>query len=161
MQLTQQLKSLRGQNEHALHINCDVSMWLDLRAYHKQPDLRTAFGFVIVTPELHDEFNAFREKLTTPTFPLVALLDFWNKHVRPYPDPPITVHGKQYLSLHVAEVDNLCQWVYNTRKACQDGRRIEECTESQHVSNTCMWKHTSYAGWYATTSVKMSGGADN
>ena len=40
-------------------------------------------GFVAITPELHDEFDAFKEKLTTPTFPCVAPLDFWNRNVRP------------------------------------------------------------------------------
>ena len=138
MQLAQQLQSLRSHNEYALHINCDVSLWLDSRAYHKKPPLHTAFGFVVVTPELHDEFDAFKEKLTTPTFPRVALLDFWNRNVRPTPATPITMNGKQYFSLQATEVDNLCQWVYNTRKACQDGMKIEECKRSQHVSIACM-----------------------
>ena len=104
-------------NEYGLCINADVALWLDARAYNNQPPLRQSNGFVLVTPELHSEFDSFREKVTTTeesTFPLVALLDFWNRR-RAVPSSVVTMFGKQYLKLHLSEVDDLCQWVYDAR----------------------------------------------
>ena len=48
--------------------------------------------------------------------PLVALLDYWNQR-RLVPSPMIKKYGKPYLNLHSYEVDELCQWVYNTRES--------------------------------------------
>ena len=66
---------------------------------------------------LHSEFDSFREKATTieeSIFPLVALLNFWNRS-RAVPSSVVTMFGKQYLKLHPSEIDDLCQWVYDTR----------------------------------------------
>ena len=104
-------------DEYGLCINADVALWLDARAYSNQPSLRQFSGFVLVTTKLHSEFDSFKEKVTTieeSIFPLVALLDFWNRR-RAVPSSVVTMFGKQYLKLHPSEVDDLCQWVYDAR----------------------------------------------
>ena len=104
-------------DEYGLNVNADVALWLDARAYSNQPSLRQFYGFVFVTPELHSDFDSFRVKFTTceeSMFPLVALLDFWNRR-RAVPSSVITMFRKPYLKLHPSEVDDLCQWVYDAR----------------------------------------------
>ena len=137
MQLSSCLKS-RAHDEYAHYINSDMALWLDSRAYNDQPPLRKACNFVFITPDLQSEFDAFRDKIPrTPEcslFPLVALLDFWNKNVRPSAGTTTAMYGKQYLCLNASEVDNLCQWVYDTREACQMGRKIGDC-QDLHLSD--------------------------
>ena len=73
---------------------------------------------VFVTPELHKDFDSFRELETSPHksfLPVVALLEYWNRR-RPVPSPTITKYGKSYLHLHNHEIDELCQWIYDTRE---------------------------------------------
>ena len=121
-----------------LSIDADVSLWMDSMAYNNQPPLRRFCDFVLVTPELHKDFDSFREMDTSPgrsTFPLVALLECWNNR-RPVPSPTITKYGKPYLTLDSSGVDELCQWVYDTRE------RVGQTTRwslSTSVSST--WDH--------------------
>ena len=122
----------RSPNEYAYYIDSCVALWLDSRAYNKQPPLRKACNFVFITPELQSEFDTFREKVTTPAyslFPLVAVLEFWKRNVRPSAGTITVMHDKQYMHLHVSDVDNLCQWVYDTREACRKGRKIGDCQD--------------------------------
>ena len=91
-------------------------------AYNKQPPLRKYCDFVFVTPELHNDFDSFRETETSPYksfLPVVALLEYWNIR-RPVPSPMITKYGKSYLHLHNHEIDELCQWIYDTRETGLD-----------------------------------------
>ena len=91
-------------------------------AYNKQPPLRKYCDFVFVTPELHNDFDSFRERETSPYksfLPVVALLEYWNIR-RPVPSPMITKYGKSYLHLHNHEIDELCQWIYDTRETGLD-----------------------------------------
>ena len=91
-------------------------------AYNKEPPLRTIFDFVLVTPELHKDFDTFREAETSlgKTFiPLVALVEYWNRK-RPLPSPTIAKYGKSYLHLDSYEIDELCQWIYNMRETGLD-----------------------------------------
>ena len=50
---------LSGPTEYGLHVNAHVSLWLKSRSYDKKPSLVQALGFVIVTEEIHKEFDAF------------------------------------------------------------------------------------------------------
>ena len=50
------------QSQH--QCRCDVALWMDSRAYYKQPALRQIHDFAFITPELHNEFDAFCAKHT-------------------------------------------------------------------------------------------------
>ena len=136
-QLTSCVKSC-AHDEYAHYINSDIAQWLDSRTYNNQLPLNKACNFVFIIPELQSEFHAFRDKIPcTPDcslFPLLALLDFWNKNVRPSAGTTTAMYEKQYRKLNVSEVDTLCQWVYDTREACQMGRKIGDC-QDLHLSD--------------------------
>lgn len=138
IQLSSHFKS---PDEYAHYIDARVALWLDSRAYNNQPPLRKAFNFVLITPKLQREFDAFREKTDTPEcsfFSLVGLLDYWNRHVRPAAGTTTDLYGKEYLILHMSEVDNLCQWVFDTRKACQMGKKVWDCPDLQLSDNIAL-----------------------
>ena len=50
---------LHDPTEYGLHINTHVSLWLHSLSYDNMPLLVQAFGFVIVTEEIHEEFDVF------------------------------------------------------------------------------------------------------
>ena len=95
-----------------------MALWLEFRAYDDKPPLQQFFDFVFVTPELHNEFDAFKAAEIKPNrsfLPLVALLEYWNVR-RPIPSPTVIKYDKHYLSLESSEVDELCQWVCDMRE---------------------------------------------
>ena len=97
--------------EYGLNINADVALWMDSRAYNKQPPLRQVHGFVIVTPELHEEFDSFRAKETSKYNSIlreIRLLKCWNLR-RPVPTPTIAMYGKAYLMLFPSDCDSCRQ----------------------------------------------------
>ena len=115
MQLTPYRQS---PDEYGINVDADVALWMDSRAYKSLPQLHQFSGFVFITPELHTEFESFRNKETCrfhSTFPLVELLHYWNSR-RPVPSPTVHMYGKSYLNLHTSEVDDLCKWVYDQRE---------------------------------------------
>ena len=88
-----------------------VALWLDSCAYKKLPCLREVCGFVIVTETLQKEFDDFKSSLPHVEFSrleISPLLQYWNNCVRPSSGTPITMLDKQYLELHLSEVDKLC-----------------------------------------------------
>ena len=112
----------KSPDEYGLNIDADVALWLDSRAYNYYPPLRQFCDFVFVTSVLHQEFDVFKQKETTPghsTLPLAPLLDYWNK-LRSSPLPVIRMFGKLYLKLNSSDTDELYQWIYNTREKLQD-----------------------------------------
>ena len=112
----------KSPDECGFNIDADIALWLDSRAYNYYPPLRQFCDFVFVTSVLHQEFDVFKQKETTPghsTFLLAPLLDYWNK-LRSFPLPVICMFGKLYLKLNSSDTDELCQWIYNTREKLQD-----------------------------------------
>ena len=73
-----------------------------------------------MTSELHDEFDLFKksfEEYTKPSysmFPLIELLAFWNAR-RAASSPVIELFRNSYIHLHCTEVDELCDWIEDTR----------------------------------------------
>ena len=95
-----------------------MALWLDSRAYNNQPPLHQHCDFVFVTPDLHKDFDSFKEVETSPNnsfLPLVELLEYWNAR-RPIPSPTVVKYSKRYLNLRSSEVDELCEWVYDMRE---------------------------------------------
>ena len=115
MQLTPYLSSGK---EHGLGINVDVALWLDYRNFQNKPPLQVVQDCVIVTNELHDEFDDFNDReaiVDVSVLPFVELLQFWYAS-QGIPALPFLKYGKKYIKLTSSQVDNLCWWVVETRK---------------------------------------------
>ena len=110
---------LHGPTEYGLHINTHVSLWLYCRSYDNKPLLVQAFGFVIVTDEIHEQF-AFVASMPLLTqgcyLQCGPLLQYRNMHMRPTPASVVNLFTNEYLSLHYSDVDNLCECVLNARE---------------------------------------------
>ena len=51
--------------------------------------------------------------------------------------------GSQYLRLHYSEVDDLCQWVLDSREACQKGATLEDLIKRDVTSTNAKKEHGS------------------
>ncbi|KAL5468953.1 hypothetical protein EMCRGX_G030114 [Ephydatia muelleri] len=102
---------LHDPTEYGLHINTHVSLWLHSRSYDNKPLLVQAFGFVIVTEEIHEEFDAFVASMPLLTqgcyLQCGPLLQYWNMHMRPTPASVVNLFTNEYLYFHYSDVDNL------------------------------------------------------
>ena len=67
------------EEEYGLSMDADVALWLDRRTFHKNPSLQIVNGFVVITNELHAEFDDFKRSETEHSIslsPAVELLRF-------------------------------------------------------------------------------------
>ena len=121
--------------QHGLSINPDVLLWLDFQTFHNNPPLQVVGDFVLVTNELHDEFDKFKmneTQLGISLLPRVKLLEFWVNHTGLLL-PTVTKYGKTYFPLNCSQLDDLCSWVRETRERVDsDGQRVfeETCTSA-------------------------------
>ena len=135
---------LHDPTEYGLHINTHVSLWLHSRSYDNKPLLVQAFGFVIVTEEIHEEFDAFVTSMPLLTqgcyLQCGPLLQYWNMHMRPTPASVVNLFTNEYLYLHYSDVDNLCEWVLNAReeyeKHAMFGQSAVEHHEESEIEGT-------------------------
>ena len=106
---------LHDPTEYGLHINTHVSLWLHSRNYDNKPLLVQAFGFVIVTEKIHEEFDAFVASMPLLTqgcyLQCGPLLQYWNMHMRHTPASVANLFTNEYFYLYYSDVDNLCEWV--------------------------------------------------
>eukprot|EP00731_Ephydatia_muelleri_P000050 Em0001g50a len=105
-------KTLHFQkDEFALSKDLTVSLWIDYRTYFGESPIREICGgdFVIINDDLHHEFNKFKSKLSSS---LSSSLD----------GTCSVVEGMDLLMFWcTSNLDNFCQWVYDTRKLCLNG----------------------------------------
>ena len=116
------------EKEYGLSIDVDVALWLDYHAYHQKPPLRDAFDFVIVDEALHQEFDEFKKKETSPDISdlrLVELLQLWCSTQKSRHFTTVEKFGNSYILLRPSEVDDLCHWVKQMRERfAQEGKSI-------------------------------------
>ncbi|KAL5515024.1 hypothetical protein EMCRGX_G000133 [Ephydatia muelleri] len=126
-------KTLHFQkDEFALSKDLTVSLWIDYRTYFGESPIREICGgdFVIINDDLHHEFNKFKSKLSSSlsssldgTCSVVEgmdLLMFWCTSSK-ISTKPLQVLEKTYFLMSASDLDNFCQWVYDTRKLCLNG----------------------------------------
>ena len=107
------------EEEYALSKDVDVVVWLQYRAYNRQPLPRDAFDFVIVTSELHKDFDAFKEQELQSHFSFLVITDLlrfylhYHSHLQPV---YVHMYGEAYLRFTGSQMDDLCLWVYEMRK---------------------------------------------
>jgi hypothetical protein len=106
-------------DEYALSKDVDVAVWLQYRAYNKQPPLRDTGDFVMVNLELHDDFDDFRSKELEPEYSYLEMTELLRHYLKNMPHiSPSTMerYGNTYLRVHVSEMDDLCDWVEELRE---------------------------------------------
>ena len=107
------------KGDYGLNIDTDVLLWLDSRDFEKKPPLRHALGFVIVNSQQHDDFDRFKKGQTLYDYNLlesIELLELWHSSSgKKSSDAVVNRFGKQYIKLHITEIDNLCRWVIELR----------------------------------------------
>ena len=110
-------------------MNADVALWLECRTFHKKPPLQIVGDFVIVTNDLHDEFDAFKKSemaLDISLLPAVELIQFW-QNCQGLSLPAISKYKKVYIPFNSSQLDDLCSWVRETREQfVHIGRKIFE-----------------------------------
>ena len=120
-------------------MNTHVSLWLHSRSFDKKPSLVQALGFVIVNEDIHTQFDAF-----VSSMPLLfqgcylqcgPLLQYWNTHMRPIPATVVQLFGDEYLFLHYADVDTLCEWVFKAREEFEKHDESAEDTAEHPVES--------------------------
>ena len=82
--------------------------------------------FVIITEELHEDFDKFIAALPSCEYSylqLGSLLQHWNWHVRESPALVTILFENQCVVLHYSEMDELCEWVIKTRE--EYGKRAD------------------------------------
>jgi len=119
------------KDEFALSKDLTVSLWIDYRTYYGESSIREVSGgdFVIINEDLHDEFNKFKSKLSSYLFLTldgtcsvvegIELLMFWRTSSN-ISTKPLQLLEKTYFLMSALDLDNFCQWVYDTRKLCLD-----------------------------------------
>ena len=101
------------EEECWLSIDLRVALWMDYRCFVNKPHLKTVGDFVLVTNNLHIDFNNFAAKHIMPDMylvPAAALLGYWCRCGQQY-QTPIYKYGKQYIYLSSSQLDDLCGYV--------------------------------------------------
>ena len=105
--------------EHGLSIDTNVSLWLDYRAFNDSTALRVIDDFVILTTELHNEFDDFKRNQISQfnglsLLPVTELLQFWSTLAEVSP-ASVLKYGKTNLLLKACQLDELSDWTREMR----------------------------------------------
>lgn len=109
----------KDAHEYALSKDVDVAVWLQYRAYNKQPPLRDTGDFVIVNCELHDDFDDFKSKELEPDYSYLEMTELLRYYLKNKPHINLSTverYGSTYLRLCGSEMDDLCEWVEELRE---------------------------------------------
>ena len=110
---------IKNKDEYALSKDTDVVMWLHYRTFHNLSLPRDAFDFVIITEDLHRNFDEFRKRYIQTDhndLEIVELLQHYLMRCKPNLTlSSVYMYGRAYLRLHAKELDDLCYWVQDQR----------------------------------------------
>lgn len=137
MQLSRISESF-GNEEYALSKDLDVAMWLDYRNFTRKSSLVDIGDFVVVNPDLHNEFDKFKKGEVKPAcsfVPLTELLKFYCLSQNPSFLDSLSVKkfGKEYLDLKAYQIDDLVEWVIMLREKSRAGNDIFEAPVLQEM----------------------------
>ena len=107
----------------------DVALWQQYREFHGKPTVTDATDFVIVNPELHNEFDLFKKENINPSYsyiPINELLLYYCRLSQSNVElsSKVTRFGRDYLELHVSQVDLLISWASEMRKQYKSEGKI-------------------------------------
>jgi hypothetical protein len=120
-------------NEYWLSINADVALWLDWRTFNKMPLLSAVSDFVLVSSEIHHEFDEFVKmegSTGTTLLPAVDLIHFWAS-TKGQSLSLVHRYGKQYVQISSLQLDDICLWVRGMREQyARCGKSVFEAASS-------------------------------
>lgn len=123
-------------------MDTDVALWLDYRAFNGSPALKVIDDFVIVTTDLHDEFDKFKKSENLEfkglnLVPPIELLQYWNI-LMDNNLQSISRYGKDYFLLQPSQLDNLIDWIGDLKiKFMSEGQSVfEDKSETEDVADS-------------------------
>ena len=108
-----------NEGEFALSRDLMVDLWLQSRQYDKMSPLREVCGsdFVICNDGLYESFVEFKKGVTCQNeLRQMDLLTYWIKTCKITSIKQVFLMDKAYYLMSPADLDALCEWVYDTRK---------------------------------------------
>ena len=102
--------------EFLLSKDLDVALWLDYRMFTNQRPLDEVCDFVVVNEPLMAEFDKFKGNHTSLGFsylPVTKLLELWI--IAQESVDIVLQFGHKYAFLHQFNLDDLVQWLLDTR----------------------------------------------
>ena len=132
------------QGDFGMSKDADISFWLDYRAHKNMPPLTEVCDFVIMDDVLFDEFEKFRDWDRGDSWiPYNRLVRCWKETSCKINVSSTTKFGREYIKLTNTEVDNLCQWIKDTRTNLQNRKEepsvpcVCQCTSGCHTRCRC------------------------
>ena len=102
-----------------MSIDTNVTLWLDCRSFCNYSPLKKVDGFVIITSEIHKEFdaymNAIKELKGLNFLPAIELLQLWHASNK-IPLSTVSNYGKCYIPLNSSQLDEVVEWMLKMRK---------------------------------------------
>ena len=129
---------IKDDKEFALSKDVDVVVWQCYRAFNNLEPARDAFDFVIVTPDLHRDFDAFKKQEIEPGYSYLESNDLLRLYLREH-DCSVTTqakYGAVFHRLHAEDVDNLCAWVKKLQH-----QRAGDFNKEDKVGHSCTTSH--------------------
>ena len=125
-----------NEGEFALSRDLMVDLWLQSRQYDKMSPLREVCGgdFVIFNDGLYESFMEFKKGVTYQNdlriVEQVKLLSYWIKTCKITSIKEVSLMDKAYCLMSPADLDALCEWVYDTRKQWNN-TEMKSCSPTQ------------------------------
>ena len=134
-----------NEGEFALSRDLMVDLWLQSRQYDKMSPLSEVCGgdFVICNDGLYESFMEFKKGINYRNdlriVEQVDLLTYWIKTCKITSIKEVSLMDKAYCLMSPADLDALCEWVYDTRKQWNK-TEMNSCspTKMYIVTNICM-----------------------
>ena len=129
---------IKTDEEYALSKDVDVVVWQRYRAFNNLQAAKDAFDFVIVTLDLHADFDAFQKQEIEPEYSYLESNDLLRFYLTEH-DCSVTTQAKYgaiFHRLHSKDVDNLCAWVKMLQRQRAGNFNKEEKVHVGHWSTT-------------------------
>jgi hypothetical protein len=103
-----------------LSIDPDVALWLDYRSFSNQHSLKVIDDFVVVSDELHDEYDSFKQNelaefdAGSSLLPPIELLQLCLSRLN-ISAPFHSLYGKDYVALTGSQFDSVSGLVQELR----------------------------------------------
>ena len=117
-QTDREFKEIKSKGATLLHNDFQVCQWRKWRDERGFPKLKEHGAYIEVTMDEMDEFYSFKSANFTPgtvELPNKELLQYYVKTMRKN-FPVLDKYGQQFVSMSVNDVDNLCEWVADSRR---------------------------------------------
>ena len=108
--------------EYALSKDLNVALWLDYRSFNKEKLLKEVYDgdFLIIDEQLHAQFDEFKQKFVPANHSMVRKLNLIDHYLSTKGkfcvSNCVELYGKLYVVLNSVQMDDFCQWIYDSRE---------------------------------------------